>query len=123
MHAYVCAYVIFRPKHPLKVHVWAGISLRCVTQIFIFDCFMDAPLYVEILRSTLLPFIVLRVIGLCKTMTQSILIISIGRRRRRQVNPRTKEELIDGIKAFSELLPKKSVLGMYYIAMLMTIHM
>ena len=55
--ACLCAHVIFRPKHPLKVHVWAGISLRGATQICIFDGIMDAPLYIEILRFTLLPFI------------------------------------------------------------------
>ena len=46
-----------RPKHPLKVHVWAGISLRGPTKICIFDGTMDAVLYVDILRTTLLPFI------------------------------------------------------------------
>ena len=44
-------------KHTLKVHVWAGISKRGATKICIFDQTMDAPLYVEILRDFLLPFI------------------------------------------------------------------
>ena len=47
----------FRPKHPLKVHVWAGISLRGATGICIFDGIMDAPLYMNILEKTLFPFV------------------------------------------------------------------
>ncbi|CAC5386171.1 unnamed protein product [Mytilus coruscus] len=47
-----------RPKHPLKVHVWGGISKRGATQILIFDGIMDSAFYVpEILESTLKPFI------------------------------------------------------------------
>ena len=46
-----------RPKHPLKVHVWAGISKQGSTGICIFDGIMDKELYVEILDRTLLPFI------------------------------------------------------------------
>lgn len=46
-----------RPKHPAKVHVWAGISLRGPTKICIFDGVMDAYLFIEILDSTLVPFI------------------------------------------------------------------
>lgn len=46
-----------RPKHPQKVHVWAGISLRGPTKICIFDRTMDATLCVQILHTTLLPFI------------------------------------------------------------------
>jgi len=41
----------------VKVHVWAGISLRGRTSICIFDGIMNAELYVNILESTLLPFI------------------------------------------------------------------
>lgn len=37
--------------------MWAGISLRGPTKICIFDGIMDAELYVEILRTTLLPFL------------------------------------------------------------------
>ena len=48
---------LFRAKHPVKVHVWAGISKRGPTGICIFEGIMDAPLYVEVLRQTLLPFI------------------------------------------------------------------
>lgn len=39
------------------MHVWAGISLRGPTKICVFEGNMDAVLYVEILRTTLLPFI------------------------------------------------------------------
>ena len=46
-----------KPKHPLKVHVWAGISRRGATKISIFDGIMDADLYCNILEATLLPFI------------------------------------------------------------------
>ena len=46
-----------RPKHPYKVHVWAGISLRGKSGICIFDGIMDRFLYVDILKKTLLPFI------------------------------------------------------------------
>ena len=49
---------LFRAKHPVKVHVWAGISKRGPpTGICIFEGIMDAPLYIEVLRQTLLPFI------------------------------------------------------------------
>ena len=46
-----------KPKHPLKVHVWAGISRHGATKICIFDGIMDADLYSNILETTLLPFI------------------------------------------------------------------
>ncbi len=45
-----------RAKHPTKVHVWAGISLRGATEICIFTGIMDAELYVRILDRCLLPF-------------------------------------------------------------------
>ena len=47
----------YRAKHPVKVHVWAGISVRGATGICIFDGIMDAQLYVQILEQTLLPFL------------------------------------------------------------------
>ena len=55
----ICIHIfsLSRPKHPLKVHVWTGISIRGPTNICIFDGIMDANLYVDVLRSTLLPFI------------------------------------------------------------------
>jgi hypothetical protein len=46
-----------RPKHPVKVHVWAGISMRGRTGIFIFSGIMDATMYTDILETTLLPFL------------------------------------------------------------------
>ena len=47
----------FRPKHPTKVHVWAGISKKGRTGICIFEGIMKKELYVSILEGTLLPFI------------------------------------------------------------------
>ena len=44
-------------KHPLKVHVWAGISRHGAREICIFDNIMDAELYCSILETTLVPFI------------------------------------------------------------------
>lgn len=52
-----CYLKISRAKHPIKVHIWAGISKRGPTGICIFEGIMDAPLYTEVLRKTLLPFI------------------------------------------------------------------
>ena len=46
-----------KPKHPLKVHVWAGISSRGATKVCIFEGIMDRVMYVNILRDFLLPFI------------------------------------------------------------------
>lgn len=46
-----------KPKHPLKVHVWGGISKHSQTKLIIFEGTMDAVLYCEILESSLLPFI------------------------------------------------------------------
>jgi len=37
--------------------VWAGTSIHDPTKICIFDGIMDAVLYVDVLRATLLPFI------------------------------------------------------------------
>ena len=47
----------YRPKYPLKVHIWAGISKRGSTGICIFDGIMDKELYIDILDQTLLPFV------------------------------------------------------------------
>ena len=46
-----------KPKHPLKVHVWAGISRHGATKICIFNGIMDADLFCNILETTLVPFI------------------------------------------------------------------
>ena len=50
-------YFLCRPKHPYKVHVWAGISLKGPTGICIFTGTMDRFLYMEILQKTLIPFV------------------------------------------------------------------
>ena len=44
-------------KHAVKVHMWAGISKRRATKICIFDQIMDAEVYVNISKDTLLSFI------------------------------------------------------------------
>ena len=63
-----CFIISSRVKYPIKVHVWAGISKRGPTEIYIFKGSVDASLCTEILWKTLLPFILaavgLTVIGL-----------------------------------------------------------
>ncbi|VDI59762.1 Hypothetical predicted protein [Mytilus galloprovincialis] len=50
--------VLPKPKHPLKVHVWAGISRRGTTSILIFENIMTSVFYINsILMSGLIPFI------------------------------------------------------------------
>ena len=46
-----------KPTHPLKVHVWAGISKRGATKVVIFDGKLIATKYTKILEHSLLPFI------------------------------------------------------------------
>ena len=46
-----------RPKHPIKVHVWAGISKKGPAPICIFEGIMNAPVFIEILERTLVPFL------------------------------------------------------------------
>ena len=46
-----------RAKHPVKVHVWAGISRQGRTEICIFEGIMDRFLFVDILEKTLIPFL------------------------------------------------------------------
>lgn len=49
---------ISKVKHPLKVHVWGGISKRGPTQILVFTGIMKADFYTEcVLQNTLLPAI------------------------------------------------------------------
>ena len=65
-----------RPKHPVKVHVWGGISRRGATAVCIFEGIMTAPLYCDILEGTLLPFVREKFpspsfIVSCRTMIQS----------------------------------------------------
>ena len=129
-------YYICRPKHPTKVHIWAGISLRGRTGICIFQGIMDVPLYMQILDQMLLPF--LRKVyptGHCfmqdndpkhtstaakvfvesnginwwKTPTESPdcnpienLWHDLKEFLRREVKPKTKEELVTGSQQFWE---------------------
>ena len=44
-------------KHPIKVHVWAGISWRGATNVCVFEGIMDAKLYTDILDQFLVPFV------------------------------------------------------------------
>ena len=46
-----------KPKHPVKVFVWGGISKRGATNVVIFTGLMDAQRYVDILSVGLLPFV------------------------------------------------------------------
>lgn len=45
-----------KPKHPIKVFVWGGISTQGATNVVIFTGIMDAELYTKILSAALLPF-------------------------------------------------------------------
>lgn len=45
------------PKHPIKVHVWAGISWWGATGISIFEGIINTPMYTNILDQYLIPFI------------------------------------------------------------------
>ena len=58
------------PKHPVKVHVWAGISCREPTGVCIFDGIMDVPMYTNILNQYLVPYEMCIQLGInsCKTM-------------------------------------------------------
>jgi len=46
-----------RAKHPVKVHVWAGISMRGRIGICIFEGITDSLVYIDVLEKTLLPFL------------------------------------------------------------------
>ena len=46
-----------RPKHPFKVHVWAGISCRGATNICIFTGTLEADGFCQILNDFLIPFV------------------------------------------------------------------
>ena len=46
-----------KPKHPLKIHSWAGISCRGATSICVFTGIMDSEVYIKILEHHLLPFL------------------------------------------------------------------
>ena len=47
----------YRHKHPLKIHVWGGISKQGATQLVIFSGIMNATKYGDILSASFLPFI------------------------------------------------------------------
>lgn len=50
--------VLPKPKHPLKIHVWAAISKRSASTIRLFEGVMDSEFYTKvILKETLVPFI------------------------------------------------------------------
>ena len=124
-----------KPKHPVKVHVWAGISKRGPMQLIVFEGIMDAQFYVsEILTNGLLPFIRTtfanghrfqqykepkhtsrlassfmeeRGINWWKTPLESpdlnpieLLWHELKHFLRTIVKPKTKEELLDGIRRF-----------------------
>ncbi len=44
-------------KHPVKVHVWTGISMRGATSILLFTGIRNAEFYVSVLEKGLLPFL------------------------------------------------------------------
>ena len=46
-----------RPKHPLKLHIWGGISSRGATRVIMFSGIMDAEKLKSIFRAGLLPII------------------------------------------------------------------
>ena len=46
-----------RAKHPIKVHVWGGISKRGATNVIIFSGIMDAERLERIFEAGLLPFL------------------------------------------------------------------
>ena len=46
-----------RPKHPAKIHIWGGISIRGPTRIIMFTGKMDAIRYGKIIEAGLVPFV------------------------------------------------------------------
>ena len=49
--------MVSRPKHPPKVHIWAGISAKGATAVVIFTGILTATRNTDILNAALLPFI------------------------------------------------------------------
>lgn len=114
--------------------MWAGISLKGPTHICIFDGNMDGLLYVDILKSTLLPFLVQKyplghrfmqdndpkhTCGITKSFLERNNVNwwptppespdlnpienmwhELKEYIRREAKPRTKEELVEGTKAY-----------------------
>ena len=54
---YVVLLVPSRAKHPVKVHIWGGITKEGQTGICVFEGIMDLFLFIEILEIMLVPFI------------------------------------------------------------------
>jgi len=46
-----------RPKHPIKIHVWGGISSKGATNIIMFTGILNAERLAKVLEAGLLPFI------------------------------------------------------------------
>ena len=65
-----------RPKHPIKVHVWAAISKRGATKVCIFEGKMNADFYIEILSRSLSSTIYCWKI--CPDFASSIIVESIS---------------------------------------------
>ncbi|KAL5497668.1 hypothetical protein EMCRGX_G014187 [Ephydatia muelleri] len=137
--------IVDRPKHPVKVHVWGAISVNGPASLCIFDGIMDAPLYVNIMDTTLLPFISQKFpsshrfmadndpkhtsklaqqflkekhVNWWRTPAESPdlnpienLWHEMKEYMRREVKPKNKEELINGIKAFWRTVTPKLVLN------------
>ena len=135
-----------RPKHPTKVHVWAGISKRGPTPVCIFEGIMDSPLFCSILQQTLLPFLNRKFpppnthrfmqdndpkhtsraaqqfynsagINWWRTPPESPdmnpienLWHELKEFIRREVKPRNKEQLVDGIRRFWDTVDKNKCL-------------
>ena len=55
LNGLVLTFITILFKHPVKVHVWAGIGWHGATEICIFDWIMDAAMYVRIVQVALLP--------------------------------------------------------------------
>ena len=135
LYMYTCHFCC-RAKHPVKVHVWGGISIRGRTKLCIFKGKMDAIMYIDILRRSLPPFIeevypdghrfmqdndpkhtLLLANGFFTTHNMNWwkyppespdcnpienLCHEMKEYLRREIKPRTKQQLIDGIQEFWE---------------------
>ncbi|XP_028407173.1 uncharacterized protein LOC114529560 [Dendronephthya gigantea] len=99
-----------KPKHPLKVHVWAGISYRGATNVCIFTGYMESIGYQTISKRNLLPFIAStqKVIVSGKTTIPNIpdlnptenLWANLKHYLRKITKPTNNEELVKGIQEY-----------------------
>ena len=48
---------MFRPKHPVKVHIWGGISWHGRTPLVVFEGVMDAAGFIRVIEQGCLPFV------------------------------------------------------------------